>query len=652
MTRTADGDQVSVYLRRATALIVAGLLLVITIALYAGQAWPIVVYRLGTDGVLVMLWVLAAVGSGEATLKALKLTRSVDLPFSTALRFATNAAVGIALMSLVTLGLGLAGVLNRWTAVAQIVVGLACLSWRLIASPLKRVQWREAVSFSSWLPVLLMPFLGMALVSALVPPGVLWGADDPAGYDVVEYHLQVPREWMQAGRIAPLEHNAFSYVPQTVEMQYLLGMELRGGPWAGMYVAQLMHLAMVVLTLAAVYGAAEMSAGTAGASLAMLAAGVAPWLTMLAGVAYNEGGLLLFGTLSIAWALRYLQSAKMRDAIVAGAMAGSACGAKLTGMPLVLIGIPAALLLVSALRERASLASRIRACIVFVAVGTLCFSPWLIRNIVWTGNPLFPEAINVLGHGHFTPVQVERWQAAHSPRPDQKGIAPRLVAACVQIGIDWRYAYVLIPLALIAIALGRQKTETHLLAVLLALMAIFWIGLTHLQSRFFVLAIPVMALLIGQSPRRIWKPTIAGVLIIAGAVAWTSLHERLKEFTKVAGLIGLEDLRQLLPEGLAKEIANDDRPVVLVGDAKAFWYPVKQVRYRTVFDVDAVGAESVIAAWIGKTPMRSDALVIMDFGELERFAHTYKGIPELPKDLRGQGGVIWGAAETMGTRGR
>jgi len=97
------------------------------------------------------------------------------------------------------------------------------------------------------------------------------------------------------GRIVPLEHNVFSYFPCNVEMHYLLAMHLRGGPWAGMYLAQLMHAAMVGVTLIAIYGAARMTGGRLVACIATLAAATMPWTIMLGSVAYNEGGMLLFG---------------------------------------------------------------------------------------------------------------------------------------------------------------------------------------------------------------------------------------------------------------------------------------------------------------------------------------------------------------------
>ena len=88
-------------------------------------------------------------------------------------------------------------------------------------------------------------------------PGLLWKPGEPHGYDVVEYHLQAPREWYEAGRIVPLRHNAFSFFPFNVEMHYLLAMHLEGGPYKGMYLCQLMHLAMMVLVVLATWAFAR-----------------------------------------------------------------------------------------------------------------------------------------------------------------------------------------------------------------------------------------------------------------------------------------------------------------------------------------------------------------------------------------------------------
>ena len=47
-------------------------------------------------------------------------------------------------------------------------------------------------------------------------PAPLWGSEF-GGYDVLEYHLELPQEWLAAGRLSPLDHNAYSYLPSYLE---------------------------------------------------------------------------------------------------------------------------------------------------------------------------------------------------------------------------------------------------------------------------------------------------------------------------------------------------------------------------------------------------------------------------------------------------
>ena len=157
--------------------------------------------------------------------------------------------MGMGIVSLAVLGLGLAGWMNFWTALILIVAGLAISAAHLIKN--RHSLFSRDFAFTSqplllnweWLWIIVAPLAAISVIGALVLPGLLWG-DEPNGYDVVEYHLQVPREWFELGRIIPLQHNVFSYFPFNTEMHYLAAMHLRGGPWAGMYVAQLMHVAM------------------------------------------------------------------------------------------------------------------------------------------------------------------------------------------------------------------------------------------------------------------------------------------------------------------------------------------------------------------------------------------------------------------------
>src|SRR6185437_12426979 len=456
-----------------------GLLLALLIGLtllasiiYAGPAFGTVSYRLMFDGGLTLLWLASATGLGLFIARPL-LKNLVSIP--AALRFVTIAALGLGAMSLALLGLGLIGWLNALTAWGLVGIGLILGIVRIIRldTPEMRAalnRWFSESAGVDWLWLLLVPTFLVMLVGAMFPPGLLWSPDEPHGYDVVEYHLQVPREWYEAGRIIPLHHNAFSYFPFNVEMHYLLAMHLRGGPWAGMYLAQLMHVTFMALAVLAVYGVARSvippslhpsatpplhpsipallpPAGPAMiAALAML--GV-PWITQLAGIAYDEGGFLLFGTLAIGIAL--LASAdpqrRLRRFALAGLMAGFAAGSKLTAVPEVLVAVPVVIgvmalwrmLVPSPLPATSAFESysgervRVRGhspearnlpsgpspqpsppstgereqetrppgrtlrgadwlgVVIFVLFGLACFSPWMLRNMAWAENPVFPE---------------------------------------------------------------------------------------------------------------------------------------------------------------------------------------------------------------------------------------------------------------------
>ena len=52
-------------------------------------------------------------------------------------------------------------------------------------------------------------------------------------FDAIEYHLQGPKEYYRAGRIAFLPHNVYTSMPFSIEMLHLLGMEVVGDWWLG-----------------------------------------------------------------------------------------------------------------------------------------------------------------------------------------------------------------------------------------------------------------------------------------------------------------------------------------------------------------------------------------------------------------------------------
>jgi hypothetical protein len=72
--------------------------------------------------------------------------------------------------------------------------------------------------------------------------------------------------------------------------------------------------------------------------------------------------------------------------------------------------------------------------------------------------------------------------------------------------------------------------------------------------------------------------------------------------------------------------------LLLVGDAKAFWYPIpmSRLRYRTVFDADTSNGRGIDEAWGVTAAREAGEWVLIDPQELQRLEQTYQPFPALP----------------------
>jgi hypothetical protein len=202
-----------------------------------------------------------------------------------------------------------------------------------------------------------------------------------------------------------------------------------------------------------------------------------------------------------------------------------------------------------------------------------------------------------------------------------------------------------LPFVLLAIVLSHDRPETWFLAALLAIIAIVWLFFTHLQGRFFILALPIGALLIGQIDWDRWSIS-AGVfalligvacIVVEAALGAARLHAVLADFLygkmQISGVLGIDAYSPEIIDSIPK-----DAKIILVGDAKAFLYqvPMSRLRYRTVFDVDTSNNRNVIDSWAGSKSEREGAWLVIDPGELKRFEKTYQPMTALPGSVLGR----------------
>ncbi len=587
------------------------------IALLSGVFFVDVFIGLFTDGAILFLYLAAACGWG------------LWIVGKSPMRYVTATAIGLGIMGLMTLALGLAGFFNLYAAACIVFAGLVLLCFAL---PIKDVRPKLANNFSSaviWWLVPFAIFLALALVAASIPPGFLWKPLDPHPYDAISYHLQIPREWFDAVQIIPLQHNAFSYFPMGMEMHYLAAMTLRGGPWAGMYLCQLLTLAHGVLTIIAVaqiaitLGSSSMRAWSA----ALLVACV-PWVFQLSVVAYVETGVMLYTTLAVGWVMISLRQPGWRAMLIVGICAGLAGGMKYTAIPMtagVVVGLACAVEIIG---------KRYRNALIVAGVTIATLSPWLIRNYAWTGNPVFPLGTSIFGQAHFSDDQVERYQVAHRPIEGETSIRARAANGWWRTFADPQFGWLSLPIGCVAIAglmFCKMRREGVVLGVCVTGMVMIWLGATHVIPRFITPIVPLMGIAIALLPIH-WSAAFFAACVqavIGVSLIWNWLSPTIALGQQ--GLFRLSDL-SIIETDETKAARTSGDKVALIGDAQAFFYVVPSDRliYRSVFDVNIAGGASTVDGWVGESveSLRSRGVwVVINTSELNRLSSTYRNIP-------------------------
>ena len=666
-------------LTRGASLAIAATLFLVIVVPAAGNFYVEVLLQGTIDGTLLAAWLLGAFGYGRLALR-----RFADIP--PGLRYVSDIALGLGVLGLLEAGLGFAGLLNTATAWAVIGTGMVMAlyalrrhtlgdlrSWLAARSPAANVAWLWAV------PV------ALGFVAASMAPGFLWKPLDPHPYDVLSYHLQIPREWYDAGRIIPLRHNSFSFFPMGMETHFLTAMHLRGGPWAAMYLCQFVSLAHGVLAALAVTAICRsMRVGPVVGTLAGVATLAVPWVLMLSSVCYVESGVMLYTLLAVAWATRaagrlltereghdaaagaadsdaerasfadrsaaYATASDMLSSdraisystrvvsvmALAGAFAGFACGMKYTAVAMT--AVP--LLVLWPLIAWRPLDWR-RTAVAWLAGVVVCglvFSPWFVRNAVTTGNPVFPLATNLFGPGHFTPDQIDRYRTAHTPPPAERPLPARLHAAWQRVVVDPQYGYVLVPAVIAAagLAVARRRRDLLLPGLMLVAMAAVWLLATHLLARFLSPAIPLACVLIAVAVARSRFSAIAVATVFVAQIGvglawtWATLSAALP--LGQVGLFRMSDMAMLeTPE--TRAVRQSGQKVALIGDAQAFFYvvPSDRLLYRGVFDVTVPAGGNLVDAWHGRSvnELRRDGYwVVISTSELDRLSRTYAHLPK------------------------
>jgi hypothetical protein len=324
-----------------------------------------------TDLAVCAVVLLAATAIGGRALR-------VDFTRAALEDFLFSVGLGLGMVSLGTLALGLLGLLNRWLFWALLVT-LVALNARSIKALVTRLRPRRGNGISSQFSMFLLGFLCitflLALLSALTPP---------AAWDALVYHLEGPKTYVDAGRVVWVPDNFHLSFPALTEMLFLCGMLLKGD-----VVPHLVHLAFWALTVAAVYAFSRKHFGGHVPLLAAALFAAIPTAVTVAAWAYVDLALAFYSFLAFFAVVNWLDDrSTLRWLLVAGALCGMALSIKYTGFTALAVVVTLALL--GTMRGKSRGGRSFSAILVMVLVALAVGSPWYLKSLVYTGNPIYP----------------------------------------------------------------------------------------------------------------------------------------------------------------------------------------------------------------------------------------------------------------------
>jgi hypothetical protein len=256
-----------------------------------------------------------------------------------------------------------------------------------------RMVWRARADIR--LPGCGISLAGKALTAAagvILAVAVIGCFAPPADHDTIRYHLMLPRRDLEWGRISAVYGwSVYEFLPPLGAMTNRLAYALGGaGAVMMMNVGWQVVCGAGTALLARRLGAAPLFCGLA--FLLVIGQRVSINLSAVASVDF---ALAAAAAATAVAAFAFARKPGMAEALLLGLIGGAMVNSKPHG--LVMFAAVVVVLAVATFRAPGA----IKAISVASGLSALLLAPWLLRNFLVTGNPVFPAAHNKFGAGNI-----------------------------------------------------------------------------------------------------------------------------------------------------------------------------------------------------------------------------------------------------------
>ena len=257
-----------------------------------------------------------------------------------------------------------------------------------------KVSSLSAAEVSSRTELILCLVMACALAGIFIVEVILC-LMPPVSRDALIHHLAIPKLWIRDGGFHEMPWADFSYFPMNVDLLYLVPL-LFGNDRVPAFI----HLLFGWGTGYLVYRYLKDQAGNVWGLLGLLIFASTPMVIRLSITAYVDLGMIFFTTASVLSYLRWRDGGyeDVKWLLLAAVCMGLAAGTKYNALISWLFLGGAVCFLYA--RDTGKQLQAIRWGLIFFLVALVVVSPWLVKNLVLKGNPIYPLMDNVFSFVH------------------------------------------------------------------------------------------------------------------------------------------------------------------------------------------------------------------------------------------------------------
>ena len=247
----------------------------------------------------------------------------------------------------------------------------------------KDFQKNTNFQLKPWIKAFLVGFLALNIISIVILASV-----PPVSRDALTHHLAIPKLYLKHGGFYEIPDVEFSYYPMNLDLLYMIPLYFGND-----IIPKYIHFTFALLTSLLIFCYLQKRLDSLYALLGVIFFLSLPIILKLSITVYVDLGLIFFSTAALIYLFKWMNNDyKVKFLLLSAVCCGLALGTKYNGLILYFL-LTLLIVFLHARHSAATTQSQWKALscgVAFMLVASAVFSPWAIRNYLWTHNPIYP----------------------------------------------------------------------------------------------------------------------------------------------------------------------------------------------------------------------------------------------------------------------